>query len=64
MKSLTKSVEFISAGFDECEADRKKKDEMVNSLEDKMLGLTKKRTIFKEKLYSHTWCKGKSKRRR
>ena len=37
----------MSANFDECEADRKKKDEMVNSLEDKVLGLTKKGTIFK-----------------
>ena len=64
MKSFTESVDFISVSFDEYEADRKKKDEMRNSLEDKVLGLTEKGTIFKEKLYSHTWCKGKSKRRR
>ena len=42
----------------------RKKDEMMNSLDDKVLGLTKKGTIFKENLYSHTWCKGKSKQRR
>ena len=28
-------VEFISTKFDEYEADRKKKDEMINSLEEK-----------------------------
>ena len=31
LKCLTESVEFISARFDKCEADRKKKDEMINS---------------------------------
>ena len=42
LKCLTDSVEFISARFDEYEADRKKKDEMINSLEEKVLGLTEK----------------------
>ena len=41
-KCLTDSVEFISARFDEYEADRKKKDEMMNSFEEKVLGLTEK----------------------
>ena len=57
MKSLTESVEFISASFDKYEGDRKKKDEMMNSLEEKNLGLTEKGTIFKKKLYSHTVLK-------
>ena len=42
LKCLTDSVEFISARFDEYEVDRKKKDEMINSLEEKVLGLTEK----------------------
>ena len=42
LKCLTDSVEFISARFDEYEADLKKKDEMINSLEEKVLGLTEK----------------------
>ena len=36
------SVEFISARFDDYKADRNKKDEMINSLEEKVLGLTEK----------------------
>ena len=36
------SVEFISARFDEYRADHNKKDEMINSLEEKVLGLTEK----------------------
>ena len=42
LKCLMDSVEFISARFDEYEANRKKKDEMINSLEEKVLGLTEK----------------------
>ena len=42
LKCLMNSVEFISARFDEYEANRKKKDEMINSLEEKVLGLTEK----------------------
>ena len=42
LKCLTDSAELISARFDEYEADRKKKDEMINSLEEKVLGLTEK----------------------
>ena len=42
LKCLTDSVEFISARFDEYEADRKKKDERISSLEEKDLGLTEK----------------------
>ena len=57
MKSLTESVKFISASFDKFEADRKKKYEMMSSLEEKVLGLTEKGTVFKEKLYSHTGLK-------
>ena len=30
----------MSTRFDEYEADRKKKDEMINSLEEKVFGLT------------------------
>ena len=30
----------MSARFDEYKADRKKKDEMINSLEEKVFGLT------------------------
>ena len=33
---------MICARFDDYEADRKKKDEMINSLEEKVLGLTEK----------------------
>ena len=42
LKYLTDSVELISARFDEYEADRKRKEEMINSLEEKVLGLTEK----------------------
>ena len=42
LKCLTESVKFVSARFDEYQADRKKKDEMINSLEKKVLGLTEK----------------------
>ena len=42
LKCLTDSTELISARFDKYEADRKKKDEMINSLEEKVLGLTGK----------------------
>ena len=42
LKCLTESGELTSARFDECEADHKKKDGMINSLEDKVLGLTEK----------------------
>ena len=42
LKYLTDSVELVSARFDEYEADRKKKEEMINSLEEKVLGLTEK----------------------
>ena len=42
LKCLTESVEFISARFDEYKAVRKKKDELINSLEEKVLGLTEK----------------------
>ena len=41
-KCLTESVEFISARFDEYEADRKKKYKMINSSGEKVLGLTEK----------------------
>ena len=37
LKCLTEALEFISARFDEYEADHKKKDEMINSLEEKVL---------------------------
>ena len=64
-------VEFISTKFDEYEADRKKKDEMINSLEEKKFRIDWKSwqiviigwqtgTIFHKKFYSHTWCKTKS----
>ena len=36
LNCLTESVEFIYARFDECEADFKKKDEIINSLEEKV----------------------------
>ena len=39
LKCLTKLVEYISTKFVECEADRKKKDEMINWLEEKVLEL-------------------------
>ena len=42
LKCLTDSVEFISAKFDKYGIDRKKKNEMINSLEKKVLGLTEK----------------------
>ena len=42
LKCITDSVEFISTRFHEYEADRKKKDEIINSLEEKVLGLTEK----------------------
>ena len=42
LKCLMESVEFISTRFDEYEAERKKKDEMINSLKEKVLGLTEK----------------------
>ena len=42
LKCLTESVEFISARFDKYEANRKKKDEMINNLEEEVLGLTEK----------------------
>ena len=38
LKCLTESVEFFSAGFDEYEADCKKKDKIINSLDEKVLG--------------------------
>ena len=41
-KCLTESVELISARFDEHEANRQKKDEMINSLEEKVLRQTEK----------------------
>ena len=74
LKCLTESVEFISARFNKCEADRKKKDDLINSLEEKVLGLTEKvdklsSLVDRQEQYSrrncisHTWCKGKSKRR-
>ena len=67
-------VEFISTKFDEYEADRKKKDEMINSLEEKNFRIDWKSwqivitgwqtgTIFPKKLYSHTLCKTKSAQR-
>ena len=42
MKCLTESAQFISARFEEYEADRKEKDKMINSLEEKVLGSTEK----------------------
>ena len=42
LKCITDSVEFISTRFHEYEADRKKKDEIINSLQEKVLGLTEK----------------------
>ena len=36
LNCLTESVEFIYARFDECGADFKKKDEIINSLEGKV----------------------------
>ena len=62
LKCLTESVEFISARFDEYEADRKKKDEMINSLEEKVLGLTEKvgklssSVVDKQEQYSRRNC--------
>ena len=61
LKCLTDSVEFISARFDEYEADRKKKDEMINSLEEKVLGLTEKvdklsSLVGRQKQYSRRNC--------
>ena len=38
-KCLTESVELISTKFGEYEADQKKKDEMINSSEEKVSGL-------------------------
>ena len=38
LKYLTESVELISARFDEYEADCKKKDKIINSLDEKVLG--------------------------
>lgn len=49
------SVKFTSARFDEYETNHKKKRR--TSLEEKVLGLTEKGTIFKKKLYSHTVLK-------
>ena len=61
LKCLTESVEFISARFDEYEADRKKKDEMINSLEEKVVGLTEKvgklsSMVDKQEQYSRRNC--------
>ena len=61
LKCLTDSVEFISARFDEYEADRKKKDEMINSLGEKVLGLTEKvdklsSLVGRQKQYSRRNC--------
>ena len=42
LKCLTESAKFFSARFDKYQADCKKKDEMINSLEEKALGLTEK----------------------
>ena len=58
---LTDSVEFISARFDEYEVDRKKKDEMINSLEEKVLGLTEKidklsSLVHRQEKYSRRNC--------
>ena len=71
LKCLMDSVEFISARFDEYEADHKKKDEMINSLEEKVLGLTEKvdklsSLVDRKEQYSRRncilkRCKGKSK---
>ena len=48
------SVEFISARFDDYKADRNKKDEMINSLEEKVLGLTEK--VDRQEQYSRRNC--------
>ena len=65
-------VEFISAKFDDYRVYCKKKDEMIYSLEETVLGLTAKVDKFSSlfdrqeqcsKLYFHTWCKGKLERR-
>ena len=58
---LTDSVEFISARFDEYEVDRKKKDEMRNSLEEKVFGLTEKidklsSLVHRQEKYSRRNC--------
>ena len=42
LKCLTESAEFISARFDKYESNRKKKDEMINSLVEKISGLAEK----------------------
>ena len=42
LKCLTESAQFISAIFEESKADHKEKDKMINSLEEKVLGLTEK----------------------
>ena len=57
LKCLTDSVEFISAKFDEYGIDQKKKNEMINSLEKKVLGLTE--TVIpvdKQEQYSRRNC--------
>ena len=51
------SVEFISARFNEYEADRIKKNERINCLEEKVLGLTENvdkpsSLIDRQELYS------------
>ena len=61
LKCLTESVEFISARFDEYEANCKKKDELINSLEEKVLGLTEKVDklsflVDRQELYSRRNC--------
>ena len=42
LKCLTESAAFISARFDKYESNRKKKDEMINSLVEKISGLAEK----------------------
>ena len=61
LKWLTESVEFISARFHKYEADRKKKDEMINSLEEKVLGLAEKidklsSLVDRQEQYSRRHC--------
>ena len=61
MKCLTESAQFISAIFEEYEADRKEKDKMINSLEEKVLGLTEKADklsylVDRQEQYSRRKC--------
>ena len=53
LKCLAESNEFISARFDANVADRKKKDEMINNLAEKVLGLLT--NCLKKLTNCHPW---------